>query len=266
MCQGRLARIAEPTASTAKASSSRLVTPGFCSPRTSATSTIGPNSPMLPTARMWRPIGVDSTPLSCRIGSRVPSAVVLRASPVTSSPWRWPVRMMTAPTIDARASEMTQLSPGQRQRSALHRRRGRARSRPGTSAWPGRIRRTPSRCRPGVTHPSTDGPMSDAQHDLEHDARHRQAPAQQRQHRRQHRRDGDERQLGERVVHSENLAGRRDLRIETVYRWRSTSTPGPGQVVQRRLAARGGQQQRDRRTLDETGRHRRRSRCRWLSR
>ena len=45
---------------------------------------MGPNSPTVPMAAIWEPNLVSMTPASRNIGTRVPSAVVVRASPTTT--------------------------------------------------------------------------------------------------------------------------------------------------------------------------------------
>ena len=49
--------------------------------RNSAIATMGNSSPTAPAARTYGPNRPESMSLSCRMGSSVPSAVVVRASP-----------------------------------------------------------------------------------------------------------------------------------------------------------------------------------------
>ena len=72
-----------------------------------ATATMGPNSPMAPTDRMEGPTGVRNTPASCRIGRRVPSAVVVRHSATTVWSSTSPVAWRKTPTPSASTSDAT---------------------------------------------------------------------------------------------------------------------------------------------------------------
>ena len=70
-----------------------------------ATATMGPNSPMAPTDSIDGPIAVRSTPASRRIGKSVPSAVVVRHSATTTESSTSPVPCSTAPTPSAMTTE-----------------------------------------------------------------------------------------------------------------------------------------------------------------
>lgn len=65
-----------------KATSSSEVRAGLSPVSRSAIATIGPNSPTEPMARTKAPMRVPATPESRSIGRRVPSAVVVSASPI----------------------------------------------------------------------------------------------------------------------------------------------------------------------------------------
>src|SRR5215469_15882006 len=58
--------------------------------------TIGNNSPTAPAASTYLPKSPDSMSASCRIGSSVPSAVVVSASPMGTKSWTKPVTFSTA--------------------------------------------------------------------------------------------------------------------------------------------------------------------------
>ena len=83
----------------------RKVTRGSRLVKRTATATMGPNSPIDPTARIVGPNDVFSTPSSRRIGSRVPSAVVVRHMPTTTASMTSPVAGRMAPTPRASRSE-----------------------------------------------------------------------------------------------------------------------------------------------------------------
>ncbi len=96
------------TATATKRTRSRKVSRGSRFVSSTATATIGPNSPMAPTDRTDGPNFVCSTPASRRIGSRVPSAVVVRHSATTTWSRTRPVEWSTSPTPNARRSETPQ--------------------------------------------------------------------------------------------------------------------------------------------------------------
>ena len=79
-----MASSAAMTATATKRTRSRKVSRGSRFVSNTATATIGPNSPMAPTDRTDGPIACCSTPASRKIGSRVPSAVVVRHSATTT--------------------------------------------------------------------------------------------------------------------------------------------------------------------------------------
>ena len=70
-----------------KASSTSTVRPGASLPKRTAMATIGPSSPIADPASTSVPNCVASSPLSWRIGSRMPNAVVVTASPTRKPDW-----------------------------------------------------------------------------------------------------------------------------------------------------------------------------------
>ena len=69
---------------------------------------IGPNSPTAPAAVRYDPNLEPSSPRSRRIGSSVPMAVVVSASPIIRLEMTNPSIASTAPTPRPRTSEMPQ--------------------------------------------------------------------------------------------------------------------------------------------------------------
>ena len=67
-----------------KATSSSEVSTGSFLVSRRATATMGPNSPTVPMAETNEPNLVSQTPASRRMGTSVPSAVVVRARPTTT--------------------------------------------------------------------------------------------------------------------------------------------------------------------------------------
>ena len=104
--------------------------------RNSEMATIGKSSPTAPAASTYRPNSPESMSLSCRMGSSVPSAVVVRASPIGTKSWTKPSqpRMATAPTA------MTALNA----QPPMASRPARSRSRRGSSSYPASRNRKPS--------------------------------------------------------------------------------------------------------------------------
>jgi hypothetical protein len=109
--QGRLARYADPTMSRANPRRNRIDWSGSLPVSSSPTRTIGPNSPTLPSAIACRPSGEPSTPASRSTGSRVPSAVVVSASGMTTSPGWPPATWNPSPMRAARTTDIPQLMP-----------------------------------------------------------------------------------------------------------------------------------------------------------
>ncbi len=98
--------------------------------------TMGKSSPTAPAARTYRPNSPESMSLSCRMGSSVPSAVVVRASPIGTKSRTYPTepRPATAPTA------MTALSA----QPAMASLPGCSRSSRGSSSYPASRNRNPS--------------------------------------------------------------------------------------------------------------------------
>jgi len=76
--------------------------------RISVSSRIGPNSPTAPAASRYVPKRVRISPLSDRMGSSVPIAVVASADPVYSSDSTMPKAASTPPSVYASASDSPQ--------------------------------------------------------------------------------------------------------------------------------------------------------------
>ena len=100
-----VARRAATTAMATKSTSSTNVTRASRLVSSTATATIGPNSPIEPTDRIEGPILVWRTPESRRIGRSVPRAVVVRQSATTTESSTSPVPCNTAPTPSAMSTE-----------------------------------------------------------------------------------------------------------------------------------------------------------------
>ena len=96
-----VARRAATTATATKRARRRKVSRGSRFVSSTATATIGPNSPMAPTDKTEGPTGVCSTPASRRIGRSVPSAVVVRQRATTTWSSTSPVARRTTPTASA---------------------------------------------------------------------------------------------------------------------------------------------------------------------
>jgi hypothetical protein len=103
---------------------------------TSEMATIGKSSPTAPAASTYRPNSPDSILLSCRMGSSVPSAVVVRARAIGTKSRTKPraPRTATAPTA------MTALNA----QPPMASRPARSRSRRGSSSYPASKNRNPS--------------------------------------------------------------------------------------------------------------------------
>ena len=87
LSRGDRLRAATPSAraaTTAKATSTASVCSGLSPDNSSATARIGPNSPTAPAERMNVPSRVSRSPESRRMGSTVPSAVVVKISPIST--------------------------------------------------------------------------------------------------------------------------------------------------------------------------------------
>ena len=100
-----VARSAAITATATKRARRRKVNLASRLVSSTATATIGPNSPMAPTDKIEGPIAVRSTPASCRIGRSVPSAVVVRQRATTTESSTSPVPWRKAPTPSASTNE-----------------------------------------------------------------------------------------------------------------------------------------------------------------
>ena len=156
----RRAMVAQARAMTTNVTSSPERTATPCSPEMiSENSTIGPNSPIAPAPRMQRPSGVSSSPASRRIGSRVPTAVVLSTTATSTGSATSPAARR--PKVSARASPTDSPQPAMPSCS------GRPRSLAKSSSMPARKNRNdrPSddsaRSVPSVsTRSRTCGPMT----------------------------------------------------------------------------------------------------------
>ena len=98
-----LGAVVSSSAAATTASSEPIATNWLRLVRNSEIATIGNSSPTAPAARMYRPNRPWSISLSCRIGSSVPSAVVVRARPIgtkSRTRCRW-ARVPTAPTASS---------------------------------------------------------------------------------------------------------------------------------------------------------------------
>lgn len=95
--------------------------PGSLWVSSTATATMGPNSPTVPMAVMYAPNRVSSTPASRRTGSRVPSAVVVSTRPITRVLRAKPVDTRAAAIPKPMASERAHPRPARRSGSPLMR-------------------------------------------------------------------------------------------------------------------------------------------------
>jgi hypothetical protein len=108
--RSRWARNDVTSTTATKASSTSSVRPGASLPKRTAMATIGPSSPIADPASTSVPNCVASSPLSWRIGSRIPNAVVVTARPTRNPDWA-SSRPSTLATNAPRASAATNVMP-----------------------------------------------------------------------------------------------------------------------------------------------------------
>ena len=105
---GRDASAATPTARPAKMINRTASTPALWALSSSVTARIGPNSPTAPAAVRKCPKRVSSMPRSRSIGSSVPMAVVVSASPTSRPESTTPSRARTTATTRPTTNEISQ--------------------------------------------------------------------------------------------------------------------------------------------------------------
>lgn len=192
---GRLAASADTAASAAKASSSRPVMPGFCPLSTSATRTIGPNSPMLPTAKTCRPHrrAKDATVAKDRQESRQRGRT--QGKPRDDLAVTVPAQQDDHPHHGQKRQRQRPAAGGQLERLTAQEGQvkfGAGQKHQQRQTEIGEVEYGAGRRHP-VQHLRTD---KDPERDLDHGARDGQRSAQFGQHRGQHRRYGNECGLG----------------------------------------------------------------------
>ncbi|GEM_PF-6493473 len=102
---GRRMNAARPRAVSRKAIRRSVSVVGLAAPRKIVTASTGPNSPTAPAEASMSPKRVPSIWRSCSMGMSVPMAVVVRASPISSSDRTKPVATMTPATTSATTTD-----------------------------------------------------------------------------------------------------------------------------------------------------------------
>ena len=155
---GRAATTAAATATTTNTSSSTDVAPGLRWSRSTAIVRIGANSPTLPIAIIRAPKRPANMPPSRSIGSSVPRAVVVRASPITMASSTVPIAVRTAAISKAKASEIAHpAAASSRERPRM---RGRSSSSPARNIrYASPISSRATMMLPGWAMPRTAGPI-----------------------------------------------------------------------------------------------------------
>ena len=162
-------------------------------PRKTAMPTIGKNSPTAPAGMMNRPSGPPSMSLSRRIGSSVPSAVVVSARATGTKACTKPAAASSAGDRDRDHGADQPAGHGQSSGPLPEDDRARARSRPAGTGTPSPTLATSS-IESGSASPATSGPISTPADDQHHHLGDPEAGQERAHERRGGRDDGDDQQ------------------------------------------------------------------------